>query len=585
METSSSLLLTYLLNACWQVALIALAAVGGDRLLQKSAARHRHILWATSLILSFCLPLLTTASLPNRALSKNLQTPPRNENRLSVASISSQPEAATEAVVLQSLPGSSSVKETGSSIHLRYKAAITLVALYVLFLIRRGFKLFEAWRRTKRMTRSAYAIEWPQQVRTTANTCQNVLGVARVAILGSASVSVPVTVGSLNPLIILPERLLRESDPNLLTTAIGHELAHIRRRDYLLNLIYELIYLPLSFHPAAVLVRRRINQTRELGCDELVTEKLLDAEVYARSLVHLAGAAIPLRRPITTITVGIADADILEERVMKMLKRSQTNVGGKGWLLIAASLCLAVPCMAAAPFALRININSPGPVPTAREVATARPNTPATWRQEAGQASKPIKQEAEQKEQQEKEAKREGRAEYQGQAYSVRFQDGQTNQNLTVRLAPSQEGREMREKTERMAKELQEREPNLSPKEVREREEHMMKDARMKEERAREERESQDPEFQAKIRAELEARAKWQANLAKEAQITMQQAIQIATSQYPGTVMESRLVREFRDQVCYYLLILSDNGTETTSTRVFVSAINGGVIKAVKEDR
>lgn len=78
---------------------------------------------------------------------------------------------------------------------------------------------------------------------------------------------------------------MREADTDVLTSAIGHELVHVLRRDYLLNLAYELIYLPLSFHPAAALVRRRINQTRELSCDELVTEKL----AYQRCATWILG--------------------------------------------------------------------------------------------------------------------------------------------------------------------------------------------------------------------------------------------------------------------------------------------------------
>lgn len=74
----------------------------------------------------------------------------------------------------------------------------------------------------------------------------------------------PITAGVLNPLIILPTQLLSEADEEVLLSAIGHELVHVARRDYLLNLIYELIYLPVSFHPAAAVLRRRIKQTRAL---------------------------------------------------------------------------------------------------------------------------------------------------------------------------------------------------------------------------------------------------------------------------------------------------------------------------------
>src|SRR5256885_3122855 len=136
--------------------------------------------------------------------------------------------------------------------------------------------------------------------------CQSAIGSRRVRLLCSKNVPVPITFGLINPVIILPERLLHEIDEELLTTAIGHELIHVARRDYLANLIYEFIYLPLSFHPAAALVRRRIKQTRELCCDEAVASKLLRAETYARSLVRLIGAAPFERRLAVGTNIGIS---------------------------------------------------------------------------------------------------------------------------------------------------------------------------------------------------------------------------------------------------------------------------------------
>jgi beta-lactamase regulating signal transducer with metallopeptidase domain len=131
---------------------------------------------------------------------------------------------------------------------------------------------------------------------------------------------------------------------------------HIGRRDYLLNLIYELLYIPLSFHPASGLIRRFIKQTRELCCDELVAQRIITPEAYARCLVKLAGSAPTLRRLSVTTTVGIADADILEARIMSLLKRPRIDPRWKTIALVVASLLLAVPCVAAATFAVRFEM-------------------------------------------------------------------------------------------------------------------------------------------------------------------------------------------------------------------------------------
>ncbi len=591
METSSRILLTFLLNACWQIALIAAVAAFCDWLLRESAARYRNWLWVAALFLSICLPALSSSRVLEGALSRghlNLPAQPQaTAQPVAAIPIPLPAEMASDetAALPTRLPFSQ--KRTSALISVNQGLAAALVALYLLFLCYRGLRLLNAWRKTQLISRSAYAVDFTEHIQTTIRQCQNTIGVTRVRILCSASIAVPVTVGTLKPLIILPERLSQEADANVLITAIGHELVHIRRHDYLLNLIYELLYLPLSFHPAAWLVRRRINQTRELGCDELVTEKLIAPEVYARSLVQLAGAAIPLRRSTTTITVGIADADILEERVMTMLKRSKPNVGRKSWLLIAATLCFAVPCLAAAPFALRININPQASAASARDVVAVPLKNAVLPQQDAQQEAKQAKEnaelEAKLKAERERVASREGKVEFQGQVYEVRLRDGQEIRNVTLQQEPSQEAREKKERVEQMVKEAIEKNPSLDAKIIKAKIEQMLTHERMKE-RALAEQEMQNPEMIAHHRAEREAMAKRQAELAKQANISMQQAIQIATNQYPGTVLESRLVRE-RDQACYVLAILSDNGTETATTLVIVSAIDGSVIKAVKENR
>lgn len=221
-----------------------------------------------------------------------------------------------------------------------------------------------AWRRTKTIVQSAYECEFPGPVKTIIEKCRRAIRVGRVRILCSASVPVPITVGIFSPLIILPERLLHDPDEEVLTSAIGHELVHVARRDYLANLVFEIIYLPLSFHPAAALLRRRIKQTRELCCDESITARLLRAETYARSLVRLIGAAPLGRRLAVDTTIGLSEADILEVRIMSLLKGSKLTTRRRRLLLITASLLLVAPCLAATSFALTFDIDRQEPAVT-----------------------------------------------------------------------------------------------------------------------------------------------------------------------------------------------------------------------------
>ena len=60
MKLSSQLLLTFLLNACWQILLITTFASIGSWLLRNSFARYRHLVWSTALCLAFCVPAFTS---------------------------------------------------------------------------------------------------------------------------------------------------------------------------------------------------------------------------------------------------------------------------------------------------------------------------------------------------------------------------------------------------------------------------------------------------------------------------------------------------------------------------------------------
>src|SRR5262245_3910192 len=353
MSELNQLLLTFLLNACWQIALVAMAAALCGWLLRGTAARYRHLLWVIALVSSFCLPLLASSSLLDGKSSDQARAQVTTQ-RANADSLSATQLIPSEIQAARPAPQ----QQANSFVPIGRDMAALVVVFYLLLLGYRSGKLFVAWRRTRAIAGSAYLVDLPASVQTVISECQAALGISRGRIMLSTSVAAPITAGIRDPLVILPERLLQEDDRDVLTSAIGHELAHVLRRDYLLNLFCELIALPLSFHPATALLKRRIRETRELGCDELVTDKLLEPAAYARSLVQLAGAAITVSRPTATITVGIADADILEERVMTILNKPKISLRRKNLLFAAAALVFIVSCVVAAPFALRININS-----------------------------------------------------------------------------------------------------------------------------------------------------------------------------------------------------------------------------------
>jgi beta-lactamase regulating signal transducer with metallopeptidase domain len=112
-----------------------------------------------------------------------------------------------------------------------------------------------------------------------------VSGAVRVLVSGLAES--PCVVGWLRPVILLPTAALANLSVEQLETVLAHELAHIRRHDYLVNLLQTVSETLLFYHPAVWWISARIRQERELCCDDVVVATCGDAIGYARTLTKL----------------------------------------------------------------------------------------------------------------------------------------------------------------------------------------------------------------------------------------------------------------------------------------------------------
>jgi beta-lactamase regulating signal transducer with metallopeptidase domain len=158
----------------------------------------------------------------------------------------------------------------------------------------------------------------PDRIARWQRVCEQALGLEPVEALPNGRLAGPVTVGVTRPVILLPADFGAAESDDAVRAALGHELAHVRRRDYGWNLLYEAALLPFVWHPAAAYLRRQIDRTREMACDEMVAEKVLEGKRYARSLVEIA-AKVMERDERWALALGITDGDILGQRVKRLL--------------------------------------------------------------------------------------------------------------------------------------------------------------------------------------------------------------------------------------------------------------------------
>ena len=108
-----------------------------------------------------------------------------------------------------------------------------------------------------------------------------------VRVLTSAAVAVPVVVGWMKPVVLLPLGLLSGLSTPQLEALLAHELAHIRRHDYFVNLLQSLVETCFFYHPAVWWISAQIRKERENCCDDLAAEACGGVLGYASALTAL----------------------------------------------------------------------------------------------------------------------------------------------------------------------------------------------------------------------------------------------------------------------------------------------------------
>jgi GWxTD domain-containing protein len=180
--------------------------------------------------------------------------------------------------------------------------------------------------------------EW--QARFTA-LCERI-GVKRAVVLIESCVAeVPVVIGYLRPVVLLPAGLATGLSTQQVEALLLHELAHIRRHDYLVNLLQNVVEGLLFYHPAVWWVSHLIRTEREHCCDDTVVALRGDARGYAGALAALE----EMRTPQAALA---ASGGSLVKRVRRLLRQPEGPQGSPATTVAALVLLAAAATMLSA---------------------------------------------------------------------------------------------------------------------------------------------------------------------------------------------------------------------------------------------
>ncbi|HVC93414.1 MAG TPA: M56 family metallopeptidase [Pirellulales bacterium] len=162
-----------------------------------------------------------------------------------------------------------------------------------------------------------------------------------VRVLESAAAEVPAVVGWLRPYLLLPASAMTGLTTAELEAVLAHELAHVRRHDYLVNVVQIVIETLLFYHPAVWWLSGHIRREREHCCDDWAVQVCGNRVTYARALVALEG----LRGPASGLALAVSGGS-LRDRVLRLVGRPTPRCRNRsGWF--AAALVVLVVAAAA----------------------------------------------------------------------------------------------------------------------------------------------------------------------------------------------------------------------------------------------
>jgi beta-lactamase regulating signal transducer with metallopeptidase domain len=223
-----------------------------------------------------------------------------------------------------------------------------VVALWLAGVALLSLRLIVSWTRARNLVRRAATEASPQWLAVAARLSA-ALGLRRgVQLLESAAIEVPSVIGSLRPVILLPASTLTGLTPEQLEMVLAHELAHIRRHDFLVNLMQAFVETLMFYHPAVWWMSRRVRIEREHCCDDLAVSVCGNPLQYARALTRLEelrAAALPI--------VVAANGGSLIERIRRIAtRRNELTASSPRWaaavaMLVIVGAALAVPSLPA----------------------------------------------------------------------------------------------------------------------------------------------------------------------------------------------------------------------------------------------
>jgi TonB family protein len=333
--SSSEFAVSFLIGCSVKATLLLALTAGTAYALRRRSAAVRHHVWALGIAGSMALPLLTL-----------LLPAWRSTALANAARLWGPAHAVAKNDTVQRLP--SMVVDAAAASPLSGQLSRLALVLWVLGALFVGLKLLGGLSRLARVSARSTPVVGDDWARIVSEFCKP-LGVARrVQLLQCRDeASMPLTWGMVRPRILLPDAA-KEWSPDRRRAVLSHELAHIARHDWFVQICAELACSLYWFHPLVWFAAASLRNESERACDDSVLNGGMNAADYANQLLDLARTFRNAHRGWSA-ALAIARPTNLERRFIAMLNPTVNRGGlsrGTGLLIRIAAFCLLLPLAA-----------------------------------------------------------------------------------------------------------------------------------------------------------------------------------------------------------------------------------------------
>lgn len=355
--------LTVMLDAAWRVTLVLAFAWGATRLLRRRPAALRHAVWATALLAALAVPMLAgvlpswrvavlpapavlavVPSSPNVPPSRPMPRPTPISGVANHAPPVGELTTAQVDVPMHQIPIEATLsRSTADWLGLLWASiAAAIIGRY-----------FASVASVRWLTRNAEPVSDPRW-RDASDVASAELGLPESpALLASDHVTVPFTSGVLWPVVVVPASALATWSDERIRVVLLHELAHVRRRDCLVQAMSQVACAAYWFNPLTWIAARRLRAERERACDDMVLDAGTGGADYAQHLLDIARMATS-RRSLSAAALAMARPSELEGRLLAILDGHRARRAGGPrlpWRMAVALVAVVVPLASVQPVA------------------------------------------------------------------------------------------------------------------------------------------------------------------------------------------------------------------------------------------